>query len=390
MYNRKLVLWAAFLGMLLFGITMTTLGSILPQIIVKYGVDKANAGSLFTLMSFGILVGSLVFGPIVDRYSYKAMLSICALLVLVGLEGIAYAPSFTFLRLAVFVFGFGGGVINGGTNALVSDISEEDRSSGLAFLGVFFGVGAFGVPFILGSLLDIFSYTGILAVVGLVVLIPLIFFLLIKFPEPKQAQGFPIKEGASLLKERTLFFLGFLLFFESGMEITVGGWTATYFNEILALNPNRAVYFLSLFWVGMMIARLFLGAILKKSSPAKVLQVFIGIAFLGAILLLSSRSVWLAAPGIFLIGVGLASGYPVVLGFVGDIYTKLSGTAFSIGLVMGLIGGMILPLLTGVLGDAYGLRPSFSIVPISLILQFIILLFVMRRFVIFHREQVNM
>lgn len=390
MYNRKLVLWAAFLGMLLFGITMTTLGSILPQVIVKFGVDKANAGSLFSLMSFGILIGSVVFGPIVDRYSYKAMLSICAFLVLAGLEGIAYAPSFPMLRIAVFVFGFGGGVINGGTNALVSDISDDDRSSGLAFLGVFFGIGAFGVPFILGSLLDFFTYSTILAMVGLVVLVPIIFFLIIKFPEPKHAQGFPIKEGASLLKESTLFLLGFLLFFQSGMEITVGGWTASYFTEELALSSNNAVYFLSLFWVGMMIARLFLGAILKKSSPARVLQSFIGITFAGAVLLLVSHTLWLASVGIFFVGFGLAAGYPVVLGFVGDIYTKLSGTAFSIGLVMGLIGGMILPYLTGVLGDAFGLRPSFSIVPISLILQCIILVIVLRRFTRFYSEQVNM
>jgi len=390
MYNRKLVLWAAFLGMLLFGITMTTLGSILPQVIVKFGVDKANAGTLFSLMSFGILIGSVVFGPIVDRYSYKAMLSICAFLVLLGLEGIAFAPSFPALRIAVFVFGFGGGVINGGTNALVSEISEEGRSSGLAFLGVFFGIGAFGVPFILGSLLDYFSYSGILAVIGLFVLVPLAFFFLIQFPKPKHEQGFPLQEGASLFKESTLFLLGFLLFFQSGMEITVGGWTSTYFTEELGLSSNNAVYFLSLFWVGMMIARLFLGAMLKKSSPARVLQSFIGITLVGSVLLLASHNLWLASGGIFLVGFGLAAGYPVVLGFVGDIYTKLSGTAFSIGLVMGLIGGMILPYGTGVLGDAFGLRPSFSIVPVSLILQFILLVIVLRRFTKFHSDQVKM
>jgi len=390
MYNRKLVLWAAFLGMLLFGITMTTLGSILPQVIVKFGVDKANAGLLFSLMSFGILIGSVVFGPIVDRYSYKAMLSICAFLVLLGLEGIAFSPTLQLLRIAVFVFGFGGGVINGGTNALVSEISGDGRSSGLAFLGVFFGIGAFGVPFILGSLLDYFSFSGILAVIGIIVLVPLAFFLFIRFPEPKHAQGFPLKEGVSLFKETTLFFLGFLLFFQSGMEITVGGWTATYFHEELALDSNQAVYFLTLFWAGMMIARLLLGGMLKKSSPAKVFQLFIGIALVGAVLLLSSRSLWLATPGIFLIGFGLASGYPIVLGFVGDLYTKLSGTAFSIGLVMGLIGGMILPYVTGVLGDAFGLRPSFGIVPLSLLIQFGLLLVILQRFTKYHRDNVNM
>jgi fucose permease len=57
-----------------------------------------------------------------------------------------------------------------------------------------------------------------------------------------------------------------------------------------------------------------------------------------------------------------------VLGFVGDRHTQLSGTAFSIVIVMALTGGMLLPWLTGVLGAAYGLRGSFTIVPVALVL----------------------
>ena len=57
----------------------------------------------------------------------------------------------------------------------------------------------------------------------------------------------------------------------------------------------------------------------------------------------------------------------VVLGFVGDRYAHLSGTAFSIVIVMALPGGMLLPYTTGVLGASYGLRGSFVIVPVALV-----------------------
>lgn len=377
MHNRRLVFSAACLGMLIFGVVLTTLGAILPSIIERFGIDKANAGSLFLLMSFGILVGSLVFGPVVDRYGYKGVLILCSLLVLLGLEGIAFAPSFEWLRLAVLLIGFGGGVINGGANALVADISEGGRSAGLSLLGIFFGIGAVGVPFSLGLLLDSFSYTRLVALVGLLVLVPILLIAAIRFPVPKQAQGLPIRAGVGLLRDRLLILMGLMLFLQSGMEITVGGWTATFFQEELGLAGNRALFFLSLYWFGMMLARLVLGTLLTRVSPAVVLHTCVGIALLGALLLLAAQGLVLAATGIFLLGVGFAAAFPVVLGYVGDRYSALSGTAFSIVLVLALSGGMSLPYLTGVLGESYGLRASFLIVPAGLV-GFLLLFAVVR------------
>ena len=116
--------------MLAFGIVLTTLGAVLPSVIERFGIDKAVAGSLFLLMTFGILLGSIVFGPIVDRNGYKGMLLLALALIVVGLEGIAFAPSMAWLRVAVALIGFGGGIINGGTNALVADMSAEGRTAG--------------------------------------------------------------------------------------------------------------------------------------------------------------------------------------------------------------------------------------------------------------------
>jgi hypothetical protein len=43
-----------------------------------------------------------------------------------------------------------------------------------------------------------------------------------------------------------------------------------------------------------------------------------------------------AATGVSLLGCGLAATFPVVLGFVGDRYAQLAGTAFSVVIVMAL------------------------------------------------------
>jgi fucose permease len=368
MSNRRTLFAIACLGMLAFGIVLTTLGAVLPLVIERFGIDKAVAGSLFLLMTFGILVGAVVFGPIVDRNGYKGMLLFATALIVVGLEGIAFAPSLAWLRVAVVLIGFGGGIINGGANALVADISIEGRSAGLSLLGVFFGVGAVGVPFALSLLLGRFSYTAIIAAVGALVVVPLLITAVTPFPAPKHPQGFPLAAAGQLVRDPVLLLMGLMLFLESGMEITVGGWAATFFKEELQVPDQRALVYLSLYWLGMMLTRIALGWLLRRVAPARVLLGCLAVGFAGAVLLLGTRNVPLAALGVFLLGCGFAATFPVVLGFVGDRYTQLSGTAFSIVIVMALTGGMILPYATGVLGASYGLRGSFVIVPTALVL----------------------
>jgi fucose permease len=368
MTNRRTLFAIACLGMLAFGIVLTTLGAVLPSVIERFGIDTAAAGSLFLLMTFGILLGSIVFGPIVDRNGYKGMLLLATALIAIGLEGIAFAPSMAWLRVAVAFIGVGGGIINGGTNALVADISAEGRTAGLSLLGVFFGVGAVGVPFVLGSLLGTFSYSSIIAVVGALVMAPFLITAATPFPAPKQPQGFPLAAAKGLVRDPVLLLMGLMLFLESGMEITVGGWTATFFKQELQISDQRALVYLSLYWLGMMLARIALGSVLKRATPTRVLMGCLTVGVVGALLLILTRDASVAAVGVFLLGVGFSATFPVVLGFVGDRYTQLSGTAFSIVIVMALTGGMLLPWLTGVLGASYGLRGSFTIVPVALVL----------------------
>jgi MFS transporter, FHS family, glucose/mannose:H+ symporter len=377
--SRRALFACACLGMLAFGIVLTTLGAVLPSVIVRFGIDKAAAGALFLLMTFGILAGSLVFGPIVDRHGYRGMLAAATAFIIVGLEGIAFARGLGELRAAVVIIGLGGGVINGGANALVADISTEGKGANLNLLGVFFGIGAMGVPFVLGALSGAFSHAAVLAAVGALVIVPFVVIARTHFPAPKQAQGFPIAAAGRLFREPLLLLMGLMLFLESGIEITVGGWTSTFVKEELAVPERSALFLLSLYWMGMMLARLALGAILRRVSPFRVLYSCITIALIGTALLLSTERVAVAAIGVFLVGAGLAATFPTVLGFIGDRYAALSGTAFSLAIAMALVGGMLLPYAAGVLGGRYGLRGSLLIVPAALVTLTILLGILSRR-----------
>ena len=379
MRTNRALFACACLGMLTFGIVLTTLGAVLPSVIERFGIDKAQAGSLFLLMTFGILAGSLVFGPMVDRYGYKGMLLLATALIALGLEGIAYASSLGFLRVAIAMIGFGGGIVNGGTNALVADISAVERGANLNLLGVFFGIGAVGVPFALATLTGQFEHATLVASVGALVLVPFLLIAATAFPSPKQVQGFPIAAAGRIARDPLILLMGFMLFLESGMEITVGGWTSTFVNEELALDQHRALIVLSLYWLGMMLARLALGTVLKGVAPVKAMYTCIAFGMAGALALLTTRNPHIAGVSVFMLGIGFAATFPTVLGFVGARYAELSGTAFSLVIAMALCGGMLLPWLAGVLGGVYGMRGSFVIVPVALATLAILLVILSRR-----------
>jgi fucose permease len=176
-----------------------------------------------------------------------------------------------------------------------------------------------------------------------------------------------VRQAAGLIREPVLLALGFMLFLQSGMEITMGGWSATFAAEELGLDARTSLYFLSTYWLGMMVARLALGAVLARLSPQRVLAASFALGLVGAATLLATRDVALATAAIFCVGAGFAAVFPVVLGWVGERYTTLSGTAFSIALVMALTGGMLLPYLAGLLGNVMGMRASLVIVPVAIV-----------------------
>lgn len=365
-YRKGFVFFAACMGMLLFGVVMISLGSILPEVTDKFKLSSSQTGLLLTLLPSGILVGSLVFGPMVDWLSYKRILIAGSLLTLLGLEGIVFSETLTLLYLSVFCIGFGGGILNGITNALVSEISEEDHSANLSLLGVFFGVGALGTPVILGLMKGIHSFETIFALMGAFIVLPVLFFLFISFPKSAETKGIPIKEGLKMLRDPMLLLFGFILFFQSGIEGLTNNWTTSYLETFKEIEASGALFILSSFVGALAVTRIVLGKILRIFNPLKVMVVGFIIAFVGCLLILYGSSFYLLIAGMVAIGIGLAAGFPVILGYIGKLYTHLSGTAFSIVITIALIGNVIANYVMGQVSQYMGIEvlPYFIMIAI--------------------------
>jgi fucose permease len=260
------------------------------------------------------------------------------------------------LKLFILLIGIGGGAINGATNALVSDISEKEKGANISLLGVFYGLGALGMPLVLGLLKNIISFEMIVALVGVITFLSGVYFLIIKFPPPKQARGVPLTRTLNLVKDKVLITIALFLCFQSGFEGIINNWTTTYLINRLAVGQSSALYALSLFVAGMVIMRLLIGSIFRSFSSKKLLIISFLLILTGLILLKASLSFNISVAGLVLLGAGLSGGFPIMLGFVGNLYSELSGTAFSLVFFIALIGNTLLNLLMGFVAQKFGIE----------------------------------
>ncbi len=379
LYKKNLVFTAACLGMLLFGIGLITLGSVAGDLKTKFNLDEISAGTLFSIMPIGVLAGSLLFGPICDKYGYKLILILACMGMCAGFEGIAFVSSLTLLKICIFLFGLSGGIINGATNAAVADISIDAKVPNLNLLGVFFGIGALGMPFVLGLLRKKFSFEQITAAVGLFTLAVSIFYFFIQFPLSKKAQGFALAKSSSFFKDGILILIAFFLFCQSSFEAIINNWTTTYLTKQLSVAESSALYALSLYVVGMTVMRFLSGSIFRSVSMAKIIATSFVIILAGIIFLKYGESFYFAVTGLILIGAGLASGFPVMLGITGSRYAERLGTAFSFVLVVALIGNMLVNYLMGIIANRYGIYHLTTVAFVELMVMAVLSVFIFRK-----------
>jgi len=370
--------------MLLFGIVFLSLGSVNNMLAERFHLDDNGIGTLTALLPFGILAGSLVFGPIVDRFGYRWMLIGCALLVLAGLEGMAFANRKGLIQFFVFLIGFGGGVLNGATNALAADVSEGERGARLSLLGVFFGLGALGMPSTLAALSRHFSLASIVAGIGGFVLVPVLYFLLVAFPPPKQkAQPASATSGLALLKHPIFLLAGLALAVQSGMEGMSNDWITRYFKKVTLSGQHAAEWqtLLGLMAVtgAMVLARLVLSGLLKHIKSQLVLFASVGITATGALLLMHATSYGVSLAAALLVGAGLAAAFPVVLSYIGDLYPAQSGTAFSTIFFIALIGNMTINKSFGALAQIHGIAQYTKVMLACLAASAVLLFLVVRQ-----------
>lgn len=355
--RRGMLFGGAATGIFVFGIVMAVLGTLfgLPEMRARLRIDLAQQGSVFLLLFLGILLATLVAGPVIDAIGNKLILVASSILVAAGMAGLAYAHSFGGAAIPAVLLGLGGGGLNTSTNVLVSDLYGEKRGPMLNLLGIFYGVGALCIPLLAAVIAGHFAIAPQLLFCAVLAGACALLFLAMYFPPASAPQSFSWREALQVARYPGVLVLGFLLFCQSGDEASIGGWTSTYVGAA-GLGARTATLILAGYWAALMAGRLAVSGLLKFVGKRQlVLASGVG-ALTGAAILLTNRSEGMLVAGVLVIGLSYAGVFPTALAIAGDSYRKMAGTVFGLLFAIALLGGMSFPWAVGQISQAFGVR----------------------------------
>lgn len=344
-------------GIFVFGIVMAVLGTLfgLPEMRSRLQMTLAQQGNLLLLLYLGILLATLVAGPVIDAIGNKVILVASSALVAAGMAGFTLAHSFDGAAIPAILLGLGGGGLNTSTNVLISDLYGDRRGPMLNMLGIFYGIGALCIPLLAAAITGHIPIgPQLLFCAGLAAACALL-FLAMQFPVASAAQTFSWREALQVARYPGVLVLGFLLFCQSGNEASIAGWTSTFVGAT-GLREQTATFILAGYWAALMVGRLLAARLLKSVGKQRyILASGVG-ALVGASILLTNPSQDMLVAGVVIVGLAYAGIFPTALAIAGDAYRKMAGTVFGLLFAIALLGGMSFPWAVGQISQAFGVR----------------------------------
>jgi fucose permease len=349
---------AACIGMFTFGMLIALLGTLfgLPEMRQRLGINFAQQGDLFSILSFGMLLSSLMAGPTLDRFGSKPVMLAASAMATAALLLFALARGFGAAALAASLLGFGGAWLNIATNALVSDVYPAERGRMLNLLGMFFGIGALFVPLVVALGFARLSVAGTMLVCAGVAAASTVICSALRFPAAHEGAAFSFVEMIKAARHPGVLLLAVLLFFESGNEASLSGWTSTYIGSV-GWSPFTATVILLGYWVMAIVGRIASARAQARIGKAR-LVLFSGLLSTAGCLILLLASAWLPVLtlGVWMTALALAAIFPTTLAIAGDQHQRFAGTVFGFLFATASIGTMIFPWGVGHISQAAGVR----------------------------------
>lgn len=385
MRRNYFIVALVFLVFFVLSLITNILGPIIPDIIDSFGVSLAAAAFLpFSFfLAYGVL--SIPAGFLVDRFSEKPVMIAAFGLALAGALAFALRPTYPIAVASLFIIGSGMALLQVAINPLLRVAGgEEHFAFNSAFAQFVFGAASFLSPHIYsamirnlphasehGSLVQLIArvtppglaWASIYWIFAAVAAAMIVILIAARFPRVELKEDEQAGTAATYLVmlRRPLVWAYFgCMFAYVGSEQGTADWISKFLAQYHGFDPHIAgAAAVSWFW-GLMTVGCFFGMILLKAFDSR--RVLIGFA-IGALLALSAALFGPAGVSLYAfpaIGFFASIMWPNVISLALNSVSEHHGSFAGI-LCTGIVGGAVVPLIIGRLGDLAGLRVGMMV-----------------------------
>jgi FHS family glucose/mannose:H+ symporter-like MFS transporter len=355
--------------MFVFGMILGLPGTVLGQseTVEQFGLTLADRGLLISTLFAGLLGGSLLSGPLVDRIGQRAALALSLSLVAVCLPLLAVAKGAAVAASALLLLGLASASTNTASNALSSELFPHERGRRMNGIALMVGLGGLTMPTATVLASHLVSWRVVVIAGGALAAIVATLAVALR---PVDDDSLEVAGATGTITALRRFakqpgFGSFLLLIMlgGGNEASMAGWTSS-FAMASGLGSAAATGVLSSNWLGIIVSRALFSRRVDRAKENAVERSAVLSALVLLVLVVSSSSA-LVLVGPFIVGLCMALVMPTSLALAGERIEGNPGALFGGLLTVAQVGGIILPAAIGLLAEHTSVRTGLAILVAS-------------------------
>jgi fucose permease len=319
----------------------------------RFDLSKSLMGLVLLAMSVGVILAFPVAGQLIVRRGSRRMVALGGTFCCAALVPVLLMPEPALLAVALFVLGTGSATMDVSMNSHGVAVEKTLRRPIMSSLhaGWAFG-GMFGAGFAAaGTVLDVDAR--LVTATAAALMLALLAACLRRIGAGSAAEG--EAAPAFALPSRGVVVLAVIAFLVMITEGAMGDWGGIYLRQDAGAAAGLAALAFAAFAAGMTVGRLVGDAVTHRFGPLAVLRggaLLTGIP-LTAFLVLGTPGTGLI--GLFLVGLGVANGVPLMFSAAGRQPDTPPGPGIAAVSSMGSLGFLAGPPFIGFLADAVSL-----------------------------------
>jgi len=390
MGGRQFIVALVFLIFFVISFLTNILGPLVPDIISSFRVSLTMAAVLPFCFFIAYGVMSIPAGFLVERWGEKKLMIAAFLAGAVGALSFAVSPSYHVATISLFVMGAGMAALQVAINPLLRVAGgAANFAFNSAFAQLVFGSASFVSPLVysylvtrLGgqstrqpALLHLLAgvtpasmpWVSIYWLFAAATVLMAAFIATVKLPTVKRTadeSAGTLAMYASLLRNRStwLYFLSIIAYV--GSEQGTADWMSEFLSHYHGFDPHiTGASAVSYFWGLLTIGCLF-GMVLLKFFDSRRVLIGFSLGALTALTLALFGSAQVSLIAFPCVGLFASVMWPIVSSLALNSIAAFHGPFAGI-LCTGIMGGALLPLLIGQVGDRYGLRIGMLLLYVS-------------------------